>query len=76
MAEVLSIDEKRTVPHGSYDGVLRTRDWTRLEPGTVEHKYYPPGVGTIYEEQVEGGGGHLELLEMTEARAPAGRPAD
>lgn len=76
MAEVLSIDERRTVSHGSYEGVLQTKDWTRLEPGIVEHKYYARGVGTIYEEHVEGGAGHLELLEMTEARAPAGRPGD
>jgi hypothetical protein len=71
MAEVLSVDERTTVPHGSYDGVLKTKDWTPLEPGMVEHKHYATGVGTIYEEAVEGGTGHLELLEMTEGSAPA-----
>ncbi len=71
MAEVLSVDERTTVPHGSYEGVVETKDWTPLEPGIVEHKYYAPGVGTIYEEKVEGGAGHLELLEMTEDSAQA-----
>ena len=66
MAEVLSVDEQVTVAQGSHDGVLMTKDWNPLEPGISEHKYYAPGVGTIFEEVVEGETGHLELLEMTE----------
>ncbi|MGH8973970.1 MAG: hypothetical protein ACRD0C_12305 [Acidimicrobiia bacterium] len=66
MAEVLSVDEHVTVPQGSHDGVLKTKDWNPLEPGITEHKYYAPGVGTVFEEVVEGESGHLELLEMTE----------
>jgi hypothetical protein len=71
MAEVLSVDDKRTVPHGSYEGVLKTKDWNPLEPGIVEHKYYARDVGTIFEEAVEGETGHLELLEMTRDEVPA-----
>jgi hypothetical protein len=76
MAEVLSVDEHFTVTQGSHDGVLKTRDWNPLEPGISEHKYYAPGVGTIFEEVVEGETGHLELLEMTEGapRAAAAPP--
>jgi hypothetical protein len=78
MAEVLSVDERRTVPHGSFEGVLETEDWTPLEPGIVEHKHYARDVGTIYEEKVEGETGHLELLEMTEGstRVEAAPPPD
>ena len=71
MAEVLALDEKVTVRHGSYEGVLKTKDWNPLEAGVVEHKYYAQGVGTIFEEKVEGETGHLELLEMTQGEAPA-----
>lgn len=71
MAEVLSLDEQVTVPHGSYEGVLKTKDWNPLEPGIVEHKYYAAGVGTIFEEAVEGETGHLELLAMTSEEASA-----
>ncbi len=71
MAEVLSVDETTTVPSGSYERVLQTKDRTPLEPGIVEHKYYASGVGTIFEEKVEGETGHLELLEMTEGQIHA-----
>jgi hypothetical protein len=71
MAEVLSIDEQLTVAHGSYDGVLKTKDWNPLEPGITEHKYYAKDVGTIFEEVVEGETGHLELLEMAQGEAAA-----
>jgi hypothetical protein len=71
MAEVLSVDERTTVPHGSFEGVLETKDWTPLEPGIVEHKHYARGVGTIHKEKVEGETGHLDLLEMTEGSTQA-----
>ena len=56
-AEVVSLDESATVPYGSFDRVLETREWTPLEPSYDEHKYYAAGVG-----QVSGGG--LELVEV------------
>jgi hypothetical protein len=65
MADVLSLDEKRTVRYGSYEGVLKTKDYTPLEPGLVEHKYYAKDVGLIYEVHVEGPAGEIELIEMT-----------
>ncbi len=52
MGEVLSLAESVTVPYGSFERVLKTKDWTPLEPGDVEHKYYAPNVGLILE--VEG----------------------
>ncbi|WP_166176210.1 hypothetical protein [Rubrobacter tropicus] len=46
-AEVVSVNESATVPYGSFDHVLITKEWTPLEPGLVEHKYYAPGVGQV-----------------------------
>src|SRR5215212_11527803 len=57
MARVLSLNVSATVPYGSFDHVLVTKEFTPLEPGYVEHKYYAPGVG-----QVSGGG--LELVNV------------
>ena len=58
MAKVLSLSESVTVPYGSFDHVLETKEWTPLEPGYVEHKYYAPGVGYV------GHPGSLELIDV------------
>jgi len=65
MAEVLSLTESASVIYGSFDNLLMTREWTPLEPGVVEHKYYAPGVGLILEVVVEGGSERVELVEIT-----------
>ena len=65
MAEVLSLTESASVIYGSFDNLLMTREWTLLEPGIVEHKYYAPGVGLILEVMVEGGSERVELVEIT-----------
>jgi hypothetical protein len=57
MAKVVGLNESATVPYGSFDHVLVTREWTPLEPSYSEHKYYAAGVG-----QVSGGG--LELVDV------------
>jgi hypothetical protein len=54
MAKVISLNDSIRVPYGSFDHVLVTKEWTPLQPGYVEHKYYAPGVGQVY-----GGGSHL-----------------
>jgi hypothetical protein len=45
--EVLSVNERVTVPAGTFTNCLETRDTTPLEPDVVEHKYYAPGVGPV-----------------------------
>ncbi len=64
-AEVLSTTESVSVSYGSYDNCLVTREWTALEPGVEENKYYAPGIGVIKEEIVKGGTGGLELVEIS-----------
>lgn len=32
---------------------LVTKEWTKLDPGNVEHKYYAPGVGLVYIEELK-----------------------
>ncbi|MFH1680863.1 MAG: hypothetical protein ABIH26_09500 [Candidatus Eisenbacteria bacterium] len=53
---------------GTYTNCLETKEWTRLEPGISEHKYYAPGVGLVLEEAVQGGSGRVELIETTGAK--------
>ncbi len=40
MAKVLSLTKSVSVPYGSFEHVLLTKEWTPLDPGVVEHKYY------------------------------------
>src|ERR671910_2614150 len=47
MARVLSLEASVTVPYGSFDDVLETKEWTPLQPGFSEKKYYVRGVGPL-----------------------------
>jgi hypothetical protein len=46
-AEVLSLNETVTVPYGTFDHALDTRETTPLQPGFSEHKYYVAEVGPL-----------------------------
>ena len=47
MARVLSLNTSVSVPYGSFDHALETREWTPLQPGFSEKKYYVRGVGPL-----------------------------
>jgi len=64
MARALKLDGSATVPRGSYDHVLVTREWTPLEPNIAEHKYYAAGVGNVLEVAVKGPQERLELVDV------------
>jgi len=53
--QVLRLDERVTVPYGYSSRALLTKEWTPLEPGVLDHKYYLRGVGTVLEQTVKGG---------------------
>jgi len=64
-AKVLSVDESVCVEYGCFDNVLVTKDWTQLEPGVSENKYYAKNVGFILAVMVKGGDEHTELVGIT-----------
>jgi hypothetical protein len=47
--QVLDTDASANVPFGHLTGLLKTKDFTRLEPTADEHKYYKRGVGVVLE---------------------------
>jgi hypothetical protein len=47
MGEILDLNASVTVTYGPFTGCLKTRDFTPLEPGADENKYYAPGVGLL-----------------------------
>jgi hypothetical protein len=63
--KVLSRDAPIKVPYGSSRHALKTKEWTPLEPGVVDAKYYLRGVGTALEASVKGGNERLELVSVT-----------
>jgi hypothetical protein len=64
VAKVLSMRASVRVPFGSFDNVLKTKEWTPLEPDVSEHKYYAAGVGNVRTVTVKGGQGELELVSV------------
>jgi hypothetical protein len=65
MATVLSLNESVLVPYGSFKNCLKTKDFTPLEPGIIENKYYSAGVGVVLTIMVEGGAERVELVDIT-----------
>jgi len=65
MAKVLSLDKDACVMYGCFDDLLLTKEWTPLERGVTEHKYYARGVGFILVDIVRGGNEHSELVSIT-----------
>ena len=64
-AQVIGITGTESVPGAACSGsCLVTRDFTALEPGHEENKYYVPGVGPILEVNLEEGD-RLELQLFT-----------
>lgn len=62
---MLRVDARKTVPFGTFDRVVVTRDWNPLDPEPVEEKYYAPGVGLVFEEHTRGPEGSVQLFEFS-----------
>jgi hypothetical protein len=52
------------VPYGRVRNVVRTFEWTRLEPHVVSAKFYAPGLGIVVERDVAGGDEFVELVRV------------
>ena len=64
MAQVLGFEESLCVRYGCFEDVLVTKEWTPLERGVVEKKYYANGVGFIFGVMVKGGEEQTELVRV------------
>jgi len=62
MAKIKSLDASVDVPYGAFDGCVQTTEWTPLEPGVREYKFYKAGVGLVLETGK--GGERVELTEI------------
>jgi hypothetical protein len=67
MAEAVATNVSVTITYGSFTGCLQTKDWTPLEKGVAENKYFAPGIGLLLEQMVEGGTDRMELVSIVAA---------
>jgi hypothetical protein len=65
---VRRLDASVTVPAGTYHPALLTEEWTPLEPGVIDHKYYVRGIGEVSEETVKGPLETSKLVAVTRGR--------
>ena len=54
-----------TVAAPGTTNALLTKEWTPLEPGTIDHKLYVRGIGTVWEQTQRGGNERNELISVT-----------
>jgi hypothetical protein len=62
--KVLSLRVAVAVPYISTTHAMLTREWTPLEPGVIDHKYYVRGVGTVLEQTARGPVERNELVSF------------
>jgi hypothetical protein len=63
--KVLSLHTSVRVPYTSSTKALLTEEWTPLEPGVLDHKFYVRGIGTVLEQTVKGGDERAALVSLT-----------
>jgi hypothetical protein len=64
-ATVLSLNESICVAYGCFSNVVKIKEFTPLEPGVIDNKYYAPGVGPeIKGVTVQGGSEQYELVNV------------
>ena len=62
--KVLDRSARVSVPYVSSRHAVKTKEWTPLEPGILEHKYYVRGVGDVKEVTVKGPKERLRLVSF------------
>ena len=63
--QVLRLEASVKVPFIVTKRALLTKEWTPLEPGVIDHKYYARGIGTVLERTAKG---PLERNELVSFR--------
>ncbi|TML23627.1 MAG: hypothetical protein E6G32_05565 [Actinobacteria bacterium] len=62
--KVISLHANVQVPYVTSKNALLTEEWTPLEPGVIDHKYYVRGIGNVLERTVKGGDERNTLISV------------
>jgi len=54
-----------SVPYGRLHGLVRSLEWSRLEPRVVSEKLYAPGIGLVRERDLAGGDEAFALVAVS-----------
>jgi len=60
--QIVAVGVTVALPLETFHGALLTKEWTPLEPGVIDHKFYVRGIGTVLEQTVRGGDERNELV--------------
>ena len=63
-AQVIGFEDSFCVRYDCFDNVLVTKEWSPLDKGVVENKYYAEGIGFISSVMVKGGDEQTELVRI------------
>ena len=63
-AWIVADHEHARVPYGRLNDVVRSYEWTRLEPNVVSLKLYAPHLGIVMEKDVAGGKEFMQLVAV------------
>jgi hypothetical protein len=64
-AWIVQTGQHITVPYGSLGNVIKSLEFTQLEPAVVDQKVYAPGVGIVLERSLAGGVEVAKLVKVT-----------
>ena len=64
MATVLSLNDKVCVTYGCFTHILKTKEFTPLEPGIAENKFYAQSIGNIKVLSVKGESEEQHLVQI------------
>src|SRR6266498_705003 len=64
-ATLISTNSTVKVAYGTFKNCVKTKEFTRLEPGVVEIKYYAKGVGEVLMVATKGENERDELINIT-----------
>lgn len=62
--KAVDLSTPKSVPYGSFQHALRTRETTALEPNVVDNKWYVRGIGQVEELAVKGPREKLVLIDV------------
>jgi hypothetical protein len=63
-ARIVDVKTPVKTPHGDYGHAWHIREWTPLEPGVAEEKYYDKCIGLVKVVVVKGGKGSTSLVDV------------
>lgn len=64
MAKVLRLNAKVSIEMGDFEDCLKTKEWSPLEKGVVENKYYAKGIGLVLVKELKGKTVREELVDI------------